>query len=271
MNDANNRGFETAPWKRVAADEIATTRAYTFLEERQLAVWLARDRYRGRGEIVDAGAFLGGSALSFAIGLDRNERVADSEKVGRIHSFDTFEWLPWIRKDFLPPDVEFGKSFLGRYHDTLKKYERSIVIHPGDISTRAWRFGPIEILFVDCAKSFATNAAILRLFFADLLPGGYLVQQDYCCNSRLIWLHATMEFFWKKFEDKGTTRSGASTIFRLVEPITREDIEACIAAMKKDCVGLAERATDRYEPSDRRRAEIIASLASFKSAPLALS
>ena len=56
--------------------------------------------------------------------------------------------------------------------------------------------GPTEILFVDCAKTFAANAAVMRLFFPCLLPESLIIQQDYATASRLIWIHAAMEYLW---------------------------------------------------------------------------
>ncbi|MGH3633037.1 MAG: hypothetical protein ACRDTS_02820, partial [Mycobacterium sp.] len=81
--------FRNSPWESLDAPELAITKGLTFLEERKLCMWLAQEIYTGKGEIVDAGAFFGSSALSFAVGLACNERLAHDDKAGRVHSFDT--------------------------------------------------------------------------------------------------------------------------------------------------------------------------------------
>ena len=260
--------FAGAPWRTIVSDELRDAEALTFPEERQLGAWLARDYFTGRGEIIDAGAFFGGSALSFAVGLSRNERVAREDRVGRIHSFDTFEWLPWITKKFLPENVRFGSSFLDRYHETVRKYDTLITIHPGDIIRQTWRGGPIEILFIDCAKSYEANNAIMKLFFPSLTTGSIIVQQDYAIVSRLVWIHAAMEFLAGNFSDLGCTRIGGSTIFRVEKPITAQDVSACQSALKSGLIPLARAAADRFDATDRRRAAVLGSIEKFEEAPL---
>ena len=71
-------------------------------EERLFLYHVARDLYQGRGEIVDLGAFLGGSAACFAAGLRDRRWGCDTR--GRIHSFDLFEYAPH-HAPFLPDFV----------------------------------------------------------------------------------------------------------------------------------------------------------------------
>lgn len=49
---------------------------------------LARDQYTGQGEIIDGGAFLGGSTLALATGLRDNPSVAN--RAGRVDLYDMF-------------------------------------------------------------------------------------------------------------------------------------------------------------------------------------
>ena len=261
--------FRNEPWQSIDAPELHNIEAYTFLEERQLCAWLAQEIYTGKGEIVDAGAFFGGSALSFAVGLARNQRLADDDKVGRVHSFDKFEWDPWIKQEFRPENVAFGSSFANRYHDTVKPYDAMVTVYPGDICQRRWRSGPIEILFIDCAKTFAANAAVMRLFFPHLSPESIIIQQDYAVLSRLIWIHAAMEYLWDFFDDHGCTKFGGSTLFSVKKAIAAEDVEDCIQAIRTNCLALAQSAAERF--SDRRRAGILNSIAAYKDSPLPLT
>ena len=68
--------------------EVRSVKTMLSAQELELLYTLARDQYTGRGEIVDGGAFLGGSTLALANGLRDNRRVQD--KNGRIHSYDLF-------------------------------------------------------------------------------------------------------------------------------------------------------------------------------------
>lgn len=261
----------TRPWSDVTSAEIETVTAYTFPEERKVAMWLTRDCYTGEGEIIDAGAFFGGSALSLAVGLRQNPKMTDADKAGRIHSFDNFTWAPWIKKDLVPPDAKFGSSFLNVFHDTIRKYQDLLVIHPGDVEKRRWRLGPIEILFIDCAKSFEANSTIVEMFFPNLIPGLSIINhQDYAVPARLVWIYATMEYFWDKFEDLGTTLSGGTTLFRLASRIDEEEARSCVKALRTDCLALAERAIVRYPTTDRRNGAIRKSIEFFRQDPLPL-
>ena len=269
----NRDAFQSRPWTDLAIPEaLEQVRAYTFVEERQAAVWLARECYSGQGAIVDAGTFLGGSALSLAVGLADNERLEAREKTGRIQCFDIFTWARWIREEWLPPGARLGTSFVGVFHDTVRAYQHLITIHPGDITKRVWNGEPVELLFVDCAKNFAANAAVIEMFFPRLIPERSIVnQQDYAIQSRLIWLHATMEFFADRFEELGSTEIGGTTLFRLRRPISCDDTQACIDALSRDCVGLAERAAARFAQDDRRRSAIEESVRLFVDKPFALA
>ena len=264
--------FEAAPWRSIENAAVKAIVAYSFFEERQIAIWLAREAYRGHGAIIDAGAFFGGSALSLCTGLAQNDTVQAHAKVGTVHVFDVFRWALWINKNCIPPGTVMGTSFLNVFHDSLREYSEFILIHPGDIGKRVWRLGPIEILFIDCAKDFSANASIMRMFFPSLIAGVSIVnQQDYAIMSRLIWIHAAMEFFWDKFELLASTVSGGTTLFRLTAPITADDVEACIEAISADCTGFARRGAGRYTTEDRRRTAILASIASFEKIPMALN
>jgi hypothetical protein len=261
--------FDT-PWLHVDTAEYESVIAYSFREERQVLAWLAQSRYEGWGEIVDLGTFFGGSTLCLCVGLMNNQSLTQEKKIGRIHGFDVYTWAHWIRKDWVPTNVEFGTSFMNVFHNTLTKYARMVTIHPGAIEQRDWRFGPIELMIIDCAKSFDANAAVVRNFFPSLMPGSSVVHQDYAIVSRLIWIHATMEYFWDKFENEGITASGGTTLFRLREPITAVEAAECIRVTRRHCIELARRAVNRYEETDRRRVAIVKSIEAFSENPLPL-
>lgn len=245
-------------WQEQDCSELDSVEALLTTEERQLFSWLAQTRYTGAGEIVDGGAFLGGSASAFAHGLARNPRVAD--RSGRIHSFDLFRYKPFFNKEIAAlRDMRGGQSFLGVFHDQIAQRDTSITLHPGNLTDRTWRGGPIEILMVDCAKTAALNEHCLRQFFPALVPGvSHLVHQDYASPSRLHWIHSSMYLLRDHFEFVGGVDQGGSVWFRCVKEIPPATVESVIAQQRTaDVVELAARAARHMAPHGERYARVI--------------
>jgi len=117
---------------------------------------LARDYYRGFGEIVDAGAFLGKSTKSLALGLRSNPYIND--KAGRIHSFDTFiadeKYLYNKIRDRYDSDFKFGYSFRHIFENIISEERDLIKVYEGDFTSSYWIGDPIEILFIYLSKYF---------------------------------------------------------------------------------------------------------------------
>ena len=234
--------FSGRPWGRVNYDRIGKLHALLHPEERKLMTWLASTVYTGAGEIVDAGAFLGGSAGCFAAGLRVNRNVA--RKDCRIHSYDLFRKGNWLPSKLAEWDArDEGQSTIDIYHDQLGENDYMSVAYPGDITERTWDGRKIEILMLDCSKTKALNDHCLRMFLPHLIPGeSYLVHQDYAINSGLYWLHSTMYLLREYFEHLATVEFGGTTLFRCVKEITPETVEAVIAAQDEGPTALRDRA-----------------------------
>ena len=154
--------------------------AWTSPEEQgYLTKYAARD-YTGTGEIIDLGCLLGATTIALARGLQVNGSV--SNKAGRIHAYDRFQWeevfgtLPggFARR------YEPGESFLGEFEARISKLARFIKSYPGDITEIGWRGDPIEFLLVDANKSWALCEFIGRRFYPHLLAGSsYIFEQDF--------------------------------------------------------------------------------------------
>lgn len=216
-------------WGRYRYEVIGTFEALLHPEERKLMAWLADRIYTGEGEIVDAGAFLGGSAACFAYGLNRNVKVR--RKDTRIHSFDLFRKGNW-----LPASVETwdarqnGQSTIDLFHDQVSDLEHMISVYPGDITKRSWAGGKIELLMLDCSKTEALNDHCMRIFMPDMIPGrSFLIHQDYAIESAMFWLHSTMYLLRDYFEHVATVKFGGTTLFRCKKRITQEAVERAIA------------------------------------------
>lgn len=159
-------------------------------QELELLYVLGRDVYSGHGEIVDGGAFLGGSTLALGCGLRDNPRVAD--KAGRIHSYDLFAADHYARR-FVPAGPD-GSSTRAFYDEAIAPVASLVTVHEGDICTFPWNPAtPIEVLFIDVAKTWAINDFLLHQFFPRLIPGvSHVIQQDYHW-PHTPWISITME------------------------------------------------------------------------------
>lgn len=170
--------------------EVQQVKTMLSAQELELLYTLARDHYTGRGDIVDGGAFLGGSTLALGSGLRDNPVVAG--KGGRIHSYDLFRPDHFVAQ-FLP-EYPTGTSTRPYYDSVIANVSEYVTVHEGDITTFPWPADrSIEILFIDVAKTWEVNDFLLQHFFPRLIPGvSTIIQQDYHW-PHVPWLSVTME------------------------------------------------------------------------------
>jgi hypothetical protein len=170
--------------------EIRTVKTMLSAQELERLYLLAKDQYTGRGEIVDGGAFLGGSTMALACGLRDNPGVQD--KNGRVHSYDLFRADSHVPQFIgpLPP----GASTRPYYDEVVAPVASHVSVHEGDITLMPWpSTRDIEILFVDVAKSWTVNDFLLQHFFPRLVPGvSSIIQRDYH-GPDTPWIPITME------------------------------------------------------------------------------
>ena len=151
-------------------DDLRQVKTMLSAQELTLLYRLARDSYDGGGEIVDGGAFLGGSTLALALGLRDNPRVAD--KAFRIHSYDYFVADHFVAQ-FIS-GVPEGASTRPYYDRVIAPVASHVTVHEGDLTTFPWPAErPVDILFIDVAKSWETNDFLLHQFFPRLTAGSY--------------------------------------------------------------------------------------------------
>jgi hypothetical protein len=203
---------------------------------------VAQENYRGWGEIVDAGPLLGAGTNMLAKGLAANSQVANKSK--RIFSFDLF-----LRDD--PRDAivdRFGISLQGNLKDTLRDvpdhtnsvfeeflrvnrdYLDQLYLSPGDLLLHRWTGLPIEILFVDLAKTWELNQWVVENWFPCLRPGSIVIQQDYV-HFYEYWIAITMEVL-ADFLHPVDYIFGASAVFVCDREIPRERLAACVRSME---------------------------------------
>ncbi|HJW96018.1 MAG TPA: class I SAM-dependent methyltransferase [Thermoanaerobaculia bacterium] len=250
----NNEAAITTKWRQQPLP-IACTKVPTMLvpDELRLLNFLAQDFYRGIGAIVDAGAFLGGSAVAFAEGLRRNRHWMKSAQAKPIHSYDRFETEDWTRGIYLPETTPAGSSFRATFEQNIAPYADLIEVHEGDICAHPWTGGPIEILFIDVAKHWTVCDWMTWNFFPHLVPGRSLVvQQDYLYHQWVAWLHVTMELYADYFEYVCDTDVNSAVFLYTkeipAEVLRRNSVESL--SVDERCA-LMDRAASRFDGKKR--------------------
>lgn len=174
---------------------------------------LARDYYTGRGAIVDGGPLLGITTNALVKGILANPAVAAKPKA--VFSFDLFDSIPNV--ELLQSVPNRNGSVFDTYLELNRDYLEYISVAPGDLMQHSWNSGPIEILFIDLAKSWDLNDFVVDQWFPQLIPGAYVIQQDYF-SWFTYWLQITMMGLREHFEFVDYAMGG-SAVFRCIKPI----------------------------------------------------
>jgi hypothetical protein len=202
-------------------DVFAITSMLSY-EERALLFGLARDFFTGQGLVVDAGTFVGGSTLALSAGLMTGQGAAP----GTIHSYDRLKLDEYAKaKYFAEVDqLAVGCSLRPVFEQNLASHRQLVVLHEGDVMHEAWDGSPIEILFIDVAKSWEINGHVVREFFPSLIAGqSVLIQQD-LVHWAYPWCAIVMEVLADRFTYDGWIWY-ASSVWRCARPISRDDVE----------------------------------------------
>ena len=220
--------LRSAPWRAVTLPpEVENCISMLTVDEKQLLYWLGSEYFEGTGAIVDAGCFAGGSTVALASGLAiTHGQPAEYEPAAHvIHSFDRFLCDSFMAANYFEPNklTLEGDRFRHIFDANIRGLEPFINVHEGDITTFEWGADPIEVLFMDVAKTWEVNDHCVRHFFPRLIPGkSVLVQQDLFHNQEY-WLAATQELLHDKFEYIGFAKWN-SGVFRCIEPISVDDV-----------------------------------------------
>lgn len=188
--------------------------------------WLAAEHYSGAGVIVDAGAYLGASAFALASGLAQS-RHADAP-LAKIHSYDRFVADDdYVQNDisqrFFP--VPAGYDFQGLFEFQTALCAERIVVHRGDFIAAPAPDAPIEILFIDIAKTAALNDRLVEHYFTRLIPGqSVVVQQDFY-QAWYPYIPITMEYFRDWFAIAAGEVADNSRLYLLMRKIPRRAID----------------------------------------------
>lgn len=216
LGNRSLRGRAGAKWRRAVG--------MTTPEE---LAWLAdhvANEVQGVGSLVDLGCFLGSSTEAMAEGLVRNPRAGGSE----IHAYDLFRWESWMEQSVAGTPVadrfSEGESFLPYVAKRLAPWGERVVLHEGDLLEETWSGGPIELLFVDAAKSLALGNALARNFLPALVPGaGVVVEQDFA-HYFTPWVHVRAFRRRDAFRTVVHVPFSGSVVFRYARELDGEEL-----------------------------------------------
>jgi len=135
--------------------------------------WLART-FRGIGDIVELGCWMGCSTCCLAEGLLQNP----DGRFRKIHVFDSFVWRDWMRNytednQILTAGLTDGSSFLDYFWMHCAPYRNLLEVHRSALNTDCdkfdlpeieWKQKEIGILVMDLDDNRAANEAIWRVF-----------------------------------------------------------------------------------------------------------
>lgn len=196
----------------------------TMLVQRELDYlhWLGT-QLTGSGRVVELGCFLGGSTAALTEGMRASGRALKPTLV-----YDSFiapdneavanSW--WMKRYQLGP----GENFRNKYESIHASRLDRLDIREGwlpENATRAQELEvypeqePIELLFVDVAKTWGVHETVLRAFARHLLPGAILIQQDFL-DAPTPWLAIHMWQLRDVLEPLDNLRDASTVSFRVV-------------------------------------------------------
>lgn len=201
--------------------------------ERQLYYHIVKHCLSDAGQIVDAGCFLGASSRIFGEGLRAKGAASDI----RVHSYDLFRNTNTAHDKFLQPAPPRKSDLLPYFMQNIRPVAERINIYPGNFLDTQWTGSPIELCFVDIAKSPALNAHVYASFSGSWIPGyTYYLQQDFV-HLEAPWVQYVIGFLADHFVFLDV--KAPSLCMGVTSPIPPEKIERILA--------------DDFAPSEKAR------------------
>jgi FkbM family methyltransferase len=172
-------------------------------EEKRYFRWIGRS-YTGAGELVELGPWLGCSTNHIVAGLEQAPAFAGR----KLHVYDDFVWRSsWMDTHYdLPDRPEHHGDFKPIFERYVAGVADRIVVDKvkfvdfdgnGSLPQLTWDGRPIEIMYVDCGRTFKANEAWWQLFSPHFIPGKTIViMQDWQLwkEQPPKWFNQTKEF-----------------------------------------------------------------------------
>ncbi len=250
------------PWRSYAAPQkVNLPKGMLGAPERTCFYWLGKYWLSGAGCVVDAGAFIGASAFCFASGaIDGGHQSFSGKPL--VHSYDYFQVIDeyvgeFISRHFRP--ISPGESYLDIFQAQTYSCRDAIQTYSGDFLNQQWSGDPIEVLFIDVAKTDKLGQHCCAEFFPSLMPQrSIVIHQDYyhCWHP---FIHISMEFLSDEFELLDERVPYQSRVWLLSNPIPLEKIARVgrydFTASEK--LGLLDRLIEKSSSKNRPMMEVV--------------
>ena len=126
-----------------------------------------------------------------------------------------------IKQNFRPLQQEWGDDFYDIFEYQIGKYQEFVKPHRGDFMLEKWNGSPIELLFIDLAKTKDLHDHIVEQFFPSLVPAQSLVMHQDFYFSWLPYIHTYMQYLSHRFEVVDPLIPSASRLYLLDRKSTR--------------------------------------------------
>src|SRR5713226_7099327 len=206
--DTGPQPWRTEAWTRPQIPSMIGLDEIDFLH------YLARTQYRNRGSIIEFGPLGGVSTCALAAGAPE----------ATLHAYDFWIYHESLRDYFPGQRLRPGQSVLPAFLENIRPFRDRVRVHRGDLTRQRWASGPIEIAFVDAAKTPASLLHMFREFFPSVVPQGWIVWQDYV-SATCPWIHLALEELADYFEYWDSPKGG-TVVTRLKCPLPREPLPA---------------------------------------------
>jgi hypothetical protein len=152
---------------------------------------------------------------------------------GIIHSYDLWEFCDGWEMFTNGTTLRLGTDIQRYFEANVAVFGDRVVPHKGDLARVRWSGDPIEILFIDAAKSPELMARISDEFFPKLVLGAYVIQQDWV-SAGTPWIHIAMAKLKQYFEVMDSPEGG-TVCFRVVAPVPQRALAAAVQISDAEC------------------------------------
>ena len=214
---------EPQPWRRGTPPlaQINPVPSMITEDESRFLHWIARHCVSGDGQVVDLGPLAGGSTHALCSGLAANPAARGRSQV---HSYDLWRFFPGWENFFPGAKLRPGDDLLPLFRRNLEAFAGMVVARQGGLVRQRWDGRPIEILFIDVAKTHELWRHVLREFLSCCLPGSLVVHQDWV-SAECPWLHLGMARLAGYFAPVDSPNAG-TVAFRLERALPADALEA---------------------------------------------
>ena len=175
-----------APWTLINPPSFKITGVLT-REEIQYYHYIT-EFFTGEGEVVELGPWLGLSTHHLISSLTKNPNFNEKQ----LHVYDDFIW----RSNWMDQHLNVKEELPGNYQDFFHLFTKSthsikekIRVNKGKFSNAPgnehiaqieWLGSPIEMIIVDCGRTFKVNEGWYKIYSKYFIPGKTLIiMQDW--------------------------------------------------------------------------------------------